>query len=102
MSTFHRIYTERTYLRRSGHRRLDESLRECAKLYNAALQHWRTAYRKAGMSRTYYDQAKELTVIRSEDQFWGRVSVGIGRGVLRRLERARQAFYRRCKTGQTP
>ncbi len=30
------------------------------------------------------------------------MSLGVARGVLRRLERARQAFYRRCRAGQTP
>ena len=30
------------------------------------------------------------------------VSVCIGRGVLRRLDRARQAFYRRCSAGEKP
>ena len=101
MSTFHRIYQERAYLRRSGHRRLDRTFSECARLYNAALEHWQAAWRY-GDSVTIYHQFGELTAIRAEDEFWGGMSIGVGRGVLRRLERARQAFYRRCKTGQTP
>ena len=32
----------------------------CARLYNAALEEWRTAYRQAGVSLTMYDQMKEL------------------------------------------
>lgn len=101
MSTFHRIHQERAYLRRSGHRRLDETFRECARLYNAALEHWKTAW-KYSHSVTMYEQFRELTQVRSDDEFWGGVGVGIGRGVLRRLERARQAFYRRCRAGEKP
>ena len=78
---------------------MDDALRECAKLYNAALEHWRTAW-KHGHSVSLYEQYRELTDIRAEDAFWSGVSVCIGRGVLRRLDRARQAFYRRCKSGE--
>ena len=78
MTTVHRIYQERAYLSGGKHRRLDEAFRECARLYNAALEEWRTAYRQAGVGRTYYDQAKELTAIRAQDPYWGSVSIGVG------------------------
>ncbi len=75
----------------------------CARLYNAALEEWRTAYRQAGVSLTMYDQMKELTGIRQDDpDGWGALSLQVGRGVLRRLERARQAFFRRVKAGEKP
>ena len=99
MTIAHAIYQERAYLRRNGHRRLDEAFRECARFYNAALEHWQTAW-KHGHSVSLYEQYGELTDIRTEDAYWGSLSVEIGRGVLRRLDRARQAFYRRCKSGE--
>ena len=101
MTTAHVIYQERAYLRRNGHQALDEAFRECARLYNAALEHWQTAW-KHGHSVSLYEQYCELTDIRVEDAYWSSVSVQIGRGVLRRLDRARQAFYRRCKSGEQP
>ena len=101
MITAHVIYQERAYLRRNGHQVLDEAFRECARLYNAALEHWQTAW-KHGHSVSLYEQYRELTDIRAEDAYWSRVSVCIGRGVLRRLDRARKAFYRRCKSGEQP
>ena len=101
MATAHVTFQERAYLRRSGHRRLDEAFRECARLYNAALEHWQTAWRH-GYSVSLYEQCRELTAIRAEDAYWSGVSVCIGRGVLRRLDRARQAFYRRCSAGEKP
>ena len=102
MVTVHRIYQERAYLTRGKHRRLDRAFRERARLYNAALEEWRTAYRQAGAARTLYDQYREFTVVRSEDEYWGGVSLQVGRGVLRRLDRARQTFFRRVRTGEKP
>lgn len=68
MSIFHAVYQERAYLRRDGHRRIDRTLRECARLYNAGLEHWKAAYR-CGHSVTLYEQFRELTAIRAEDKF---------------------------------
>ena len=82
---------------------MDDVMTNCARLYNAALEEWRTAYRQAGVSRTMYDQMKELTGIRHDDpDGWGALSLQVGRGVLRRLERARQAFFRRVRAGEKP
>ena len=103
MSSVHRTYQIRGYTTSQGYGRLDTVLRQCAVLYNAALEEWKTAYKVAGVSRTYYDQCKQLTLVRADDpELWGALNVRIGRGVLRRLGRARQAFFRRVKAGQTP
>ena len=99
MTTAHVIYQERAYLRRNGHQALDEAFQECARLYNAALEHWQTAW-KHGHSVSLYEQYRELTDIRHDDAYWSGLSIEIGRGVLRKLDRARQAFYKRCKSGE--
>ena len=101
MTTFHRTYQHRAYTNKAGYARIAEVLRESARLYNAALEEWRWAY-KAGVSVSLYSQYKELTAIRAEDHFWGGVSVQVGRGVLRRANRSRQAFFRRVRDGETP
>ena len=49
-----------------------------------------------------YSQYRELTAIRAGDAFWGGISVQVGRGVLRRADRARRSFYRRASNGATP
>ena len=59
------------------------------------------AYR-AGVSVSLYSQYRELTAIPAGDAFWGGMSVNVGRGVLRRADRARQSFYRRVSSGETP
>ncbi len=107
MAVIHKTYQVRAYTSASGYGRIDDVLLNCARLYNAALEEWKAAYRHKGhslsVSRTKFDQAKELTGVRSDDpEFWGAVSVQIGRGVLTRLDRARQAFFKRVKNGETP
>ena len=51
---------------------------------------------------TYYDQLKEFTGVRADDACWNDLDVNIGRGVLQRLERAKNAFFRRIKSGDKP
>ena len=101
MTIFHRTYQHRAYSSKAGYARIVEVLRESARLYNAALEEWRWAYR-AGVSVSLYSQYRELTAIRAGDPFWGGMSVQVGRGVLRRADRARQAFFRRASNGETP
>ena len=107
MAVIHKTYQVRAYANTAGYDRLDNVLRNCARLYNAALEEWQLAYRHKGhalsVSRTKFDQMKELTGIREDDpEFWGAVSSQIGRGVLVRLDRARQSFFRRMRAGETP
>ena len=96
-----KTYQHRAYTSKAGYERIAEVLRESARLYNAALEEWRWAY-TAGVSVSLYSQYRELTAIRAGDAFWGGMSVNVGRGVLRRADRARQSFYRRVSSGETP
>ena len=70
MAIFHRTYQHRAYTSKAGYERIAEVLRERARLYNAALEEWRWAYR-AGVSVSLYSQYRELTAIRAGDPFWG-------------------------------
>lgn len=45
---------------------------------------------------------KHLTILRRESQWWSDVSVQIARGVLVRMDRAFQDFFRRVKKGEKP
>ncbi|GAA4242141.1 RNA-guided endonuclease TnpB family protein [Actinomadura meridiana] len=76
-------------------------LEDHRQLYNAALEHRRTAYRMAGVSVRYGDQSAELTYIRAADAGGqGRWSFCSQQATLRRLDKAFAAFFRRVKTGQ--
>ncbi|MEV4524983.1 transposase [Streptosporangium sp. NPDC049304] len=72
-------------------------------LYNAALEHRRTAYRMAGVSIKYGDQSADLKHIRATDAGGqGRWSFSSQQATLRRLDKAFAAFFARVKAGRTP
>ena len=98
MSSIH----SRGHTSRRGYARLDALLANCATLYNAALQHRRDAYRHDGTSVSYYDQCQQLTGLRHDDTRWKAIHLGIARGVIKRVDRAYAAFFRRIKAGDTP
>lgn len=106
--TIHKTIQRRVHLRESGHKRLDFVLRECGRLYNASLQHWRDAYKATRDnpkpdSVTKFEQFNLLTQIRKDDpEGWGALDVNVARGVIHRRDRASQAFFRRVKSGETP
>jgi len=78
-------------------------LEDHRQLYNAALEHRRTAYRKAGVTIRYKDQSAELKHIRADDpDGQGRWSFSSQQATLRRLDKAFAAFFRRLKAGQKP
>ena len=83
-------------------RRLDECLRDHRWLYNAALEHRRTAYTRAHISIRYEQQAGELSEIRTADNEQARWSYASQQATLRRLDLAFRAFFRRVKAGETP
>jgi len=68
-------------------------------LYNAALEQRITAYRKQGISLNYYQQAKELTELRAELPEFKALNAQSSQNTLKRMDRAFQQFYRRCKEG---
>ena len=99
------VYTTfqlRCHIRKGGHRRMAEVCGMLNCLYNAALQERRDAYRMAGVGISLYQQMVELTGIRQDSTEWAALDVNLGRGVLRRLDRAMNAFFRRIKEGGTP
>ncbi|WP_245658695.1 RNA-guided endonuclease InsQ/TnpB family protein [Microtetraspora malaysiensis] len=82
---------------------LAQCLEDHRMLYNAALEHRRTAYGKAGVTVRYGDQSGELKHIRADDPAGqGRWSFSSQQATLRRLEKAFTAFFRRVKAGQKP
>ncbi|WP_232320630.1 helix-turn-helix domain-containing protein [Herbidospora daliensis] len=78
-------------------------LEDHRQLYNAALEHRRTAYRRAGVTVRYGDQSAELKHIRSDDlDGQGRWSFSSQQATLRRLDKAYRAFFARVRAGQAP
>ncbi|MFI7452018.1 RNA-guided endonuclease InsQ/TnpB family protein [Nonomuraea sp. NPDC049714] len=78
-------------------------LEDHRQLYNAALEHRRTAYAKAGVSVRYGEQSAELKHIRGDDpDGQGRWSFSSQQATLRRLDKAFTAFFKRVREGRTP
>ncbi|MEU6996737.1 transposase [Nonomuraea sp. NPDC046570] len=82
---------------------LAQCLEDHRQLYNAALEHRRTAYRKAGVTVRYGDQSGELKHIRADDpDGQARWSFSSQQATLRRLDKAFAAFFERIRQGRTP
>ena len=84
------------------HRAIEAILESQRELYNAALEERISAYRKVGLTRSYMDQAKALTLWRRSDTDARNVPLSIQRGTLKQLDRAYAAFFRRLAAGQKP
>ena len=89
-------------LSRDGHRQLDDRLAAHCRLYNAALQERRDAWRMAGKSLTFASQCRELTLVRQDDPEWAGERRLLAVATLKRLDDAFQAFFRRVKAGEKP
>jgi putative transposase len=84
------------------HRALEEILESQRLLYNAALEERIGAFRKAGVTRTYFDQCKGLTEWRRSDPEGSALPVGLQRATLKRIDLAYKGFFRRVAKGGKP
>lgn len=82
--------------------RLAAWVRLHCELYNAALQERIEAYRKVGLSISYYDQQNTLPAVKAVRPEFVELGSHALQQTLRRLDLAFQAFFRRVKAGQTP
>ncbi len=100
---------------KSQHRRLGRLFGMSAEMYNALLDSWKGTYQSwkkhhnpelekfpRELNRSRYDLMRMFTDVRKDRPEWAGVSVNVGRGVICRFDRARQAFYDRCRKGTKP
>jgi putative transposase len=95
-------YRYRLLPTKQQHRALEAILESQRQLYNAALEERIDAYRKAHVTRTYFDQSKALTQWRNEDLEASALPVALQRATLKRLDEAYKGFFRRVKCGGKP
>lgn len=95
-------YKFRLYPTRKQQERLHWTLDRARELYNAALQERRDAYRMAGKSISYYDQANQLPEIKQDREEYQDIHSQVLQDVLRKVDKAFKAFFARCKHGDTP
>src|SRR5687767_9172719 len=71
---------------RRQHRVLEAIVENQRELYNAALEERIDAYRKFGITRTYFDQTKALTEWRRDDPEAAAIPANLQRATLKRLD----------------
>lgn len=79
--------------------KLTWTLDRCRELYNAGLENRITAYRKAGVSINYHSQAVSLPEVKEARPEYNDVHSQVLQDVLKRLDKAYQAFFKRVKRG---
>jgi putative transposase len=94
-----KTYKYRLYPTKKQAALLDAQLAEACRLYNAAVQERRDAWKMQKTSLSYYQQAKQLRDIRSCGDL-ALVNFASCQAVLRRVDKTFQAFFRRVKAGQ--
>src|SRR5712692_10530180 len=98
----HKAYKFRLYPTKKQIRTLEWTLRRCKELYNAALQERRDAYQLCGVSVSYEMQAEQLPAIKQLREEYQAIHSQVQQDVLKRLDKAFAAFFRRVKNGETP
>ena len=97
-----RAYKFRLYPTSGQATRAALCLRDHQRMYNAALEERREAWKRRKVSIRYGQQSAQLRDIRAYDPEQGRWSFSSQQATLRRLDKAMAAFCRRCKAGQAP
>jgi len=80
--------------------KLENTLYLCRDLYNASLQERRDSWKINRISLNYYDQANQLKEIKETNPEYLNVHSQVSQDVLKRVDKAFQAFFRRVKSKQ--
>ncbi|PLR77539.1 transposase [Bacillus sp. V3-13] len=80
--------------------KIGETLMYCRRLYNACLEERIAAYKKYGVSLTFYSQKKELPELKQECPEYKSVHSQVLQNVVERLDNAYQSFFQRLEKGE--
>ncbi len=95
-----KTYLFRLYPTRKQTRTLEEWLGLCCQVYNAALDERKSAYRIAAVSLSYEDQCRELPGCKEVCQELAEVPSQVLQDVVKRVDLAFDAFFRRASAGE--
>ena len=93
-------YKFRMYPNKQQEAMLDLTLETCRHLYNTALADRKNCYELEGISRSYEDQAATLTLEKKGGKW--QIFSQVSQDVLKRVDKAFKAFFRRVKSGEKP
>ncbi len=97
-----KAYKFRLYPTKKQVGKLEWMMRRCKELYNAALQERRDAYKMCGVSVSYHMQADQLHDIKKLREEYSDIHSQVLQDVLKRLDKAFAAFFRRVMNGEKP
>src|SRR5712692_8025907 len=97
-----KAYKYRLYPKKQQAEKLQWTLDRARELYNAAIQERRDAYRMCHISISYNQQAVQLPEIKEVRPEYQDIHSQVLQDVLRRVDKAFKAFFRRVKNGETP
>lgn len=96
-------YKYRLYPTKKQQEQLQWTLDRCRELYNAALQERKEAWKYARKSIGYVEQCRSLTEVKHEVRTeYEEIVAHVLQNVLRRVDFAYKAFFRRVKLGEKP
>jgi putative transposase len=97
-----KAFKYRLYLTKQQEQHLLFVLRRCRELYNSALDQRKAFYQMRRKSLGYSQQAAELADIKAAFPAYQDIYSQVLQDVLRRLDKAFAAFFRRIRNGETP
>ena len=97
-----KTFKYRLYPNKPQQRLLEQQLEECRWLYNHLLAERRDAWEQRQESVRLYDQQATLPALKAERPALAGVQSQVLQNVAVRIDLAFQAFFRRCKAGETP
>lgn len=95
-----KAFKYRLYPHKAQAEKLHWTLDQCREVYNAALQERRDAWNMCHVSISYHQQAAQLPEIKDIRPEYQHIHSQVLQDVLRRVDKAYHAFFRRVKAGQ--
>lgn len=92
-----KTYKYRLYPTNSQITKLENTFSICRSLYNNALEHRITEYKRSGRTVNYYEQSASLPEIKKDFPWYKSVNAVVLQNVLKRVETSFQNFFRRMK-----
>jgi putative transposase len=100
--TLHKTYKYKLKPAPEQVRLLERTVMLCCHVYNAAIGERQEAWRRCGVSVSYYQQKAELPGIKEAMPEYAEVHSQVLQDVVLRVDRAFLAFFQRIREGQTP
>jgi putative transposase len=97
-----KMFAYRIYPTKNQLKSLEATLEECRWLYNHLLETRKIAYEQTGKGVSCYQQQATYPLLKAERPSLTTVHSQVLQNVAVRVDLAFQAFFRRCKAGETP